>query len=231
MLSINDITIILPTKNETRNIARFLYSIPSDINLIVIDTSTDDTVDIIKQIKPNNTDVFLHPGNISEARQFGSKMAKTNWLLFSDADIIFNHNYFDNISKYSGFDIIYGPKLSIKEFKFYYKFISYGQFLLDALGVPAASGSNLLINKSLYEKGGGFDTDLVCNEDSEIVWRLKELSFEIAFAPNLVVYATDHRRLYRGKIKKTIHSLVRCSLLYLDIMPDKWRRNDWGYWA
>ncbi|NIP38642.1 MAG: glycosyltransferase [Candidatus Dadabacteria bacterium] len=231
MHCIKDITIILPTKNESKNIANFLYSVPCDIKLIMVDASTDKTVDIIKEIKPKNTEIYLHPGNISEARQFGSEMADTDWLLFSDADIVFNHNYFNNISKYWAFDIVYGPKLSIEEFKYYYKFISYGQLLLDTLGVPAASGSNLLIRKSLYERGGGFDTELVCNEDSEIVWRLKEPDIKVAFAPDLAVYATDHRRLYKGKIKKTIHSLARCSLLYLDIMPDKWRGKDWGYWA
>jgi GT2 family glycosyltransferase len=97
--------------------------------------------------------------------------------------------------------------------------------------VPAASGSNLLIKKSIYERGGGFDTELVCNDDSEIVWRLMEHEINVAFAPDLVVYATDHRRLHKGKLKKTIHSLARCSLLFLDIMPDKWRSKDWGYWA
>ena len=67
------------------------------------------------------------------------------------------------------------------------------------MGVPAASGSNLLIKKTICERGGGFDTELVCNEDSEIVWRLKDHGIKVAFASDLVVHATDHRRLYKGK--------------------------------
>jgi hypothetical protein len=53
----------------------------------------------------------------------------------------------------------------------------------------------------------------------------------VAFAPGLVVYARDHRRLQRGTLRKTVHSIARCSLLYFNLMPDRCRSRDWGYWS
>lgn len=45
------------------------------------------------------------------------------------------------------------------------------------------------------------------------------------------VYATDHRRLERGLLRKTAHTLSRCLLLYWDLVPSRWRNGDWGYWS
>jgi hypothetical protein len=78
---------------------------------------------------------------------------------------------------------------------------------------------------------GGFDPELICNEDSELVWRIKRAGFRLRFAPDVPVYATDHRRLERGLTRKTLHSIFRCLLLYTDLLPSHWRRADWGYWS
>ena len=78
---------------------------------------------------------------------------------------------------------------------------------------------------------GGFDLRLTCNEDSEIAWRLARRGFKVEFDPALVVFAHDHRRLQSGVLRKTLHSLTRCALIYLNLLPDRWRRSDWGYWA
>ena len=61
--------------------------------------------------------------------------------------------------------------------------------------------------------------------------RIKRHGFRIAFAPDLIVYARDHRRLQRGTLRKTLHSVTRCALLYFNLMPDRWRSHDWGYWS
>jgi hypothetical protein len=56
---------------------------------------------------------------------------------------------------------------------------------------------------------------------------VKRNGFKTTFAPDLIVYAHDHRRLRRGTWKKTLHSLVRCMLLYLNCMPPRLRSQDW----
>ena len=114
---------------------------------------------------------------------------------------------------------------------YYYRTFVWGQRLLHSVGIPAATGSNLLIRRDALFDVGGFDRTLSCNEDTEVVWRIHRRGFRVDFAPDLAVFETDHRRLRRGALAKTMHSLTRCLLLYLDLMPSRWRTGDWKYWA
>ena len=230
-IKLEEITIILPTRNESRNIRKFLNSVPDSANLIVVDASDDETPDIVSSVRPHYTTVIRHPGTVTEARKIGADKATTPWLLFTDADIVFHDEYFRTLVRFERYDLIYGPKLSLDCYKTYYRWFAYGQYLIHLLGVPAVSGSNCLVRKNAYEESGGFDLRLTCNEDSEFAWRVKQTGYKAVYAFDLVVYAGDHRRLERGMIKKTLHSITRCTALYFDIIPDKWRSYDWGYWS
>ncbi|MFI5322599.1 MAG: glycosyltransferase [Thermodesulfobacteriota bacterium] len=224
-------TIILSTRNEAHNICNFLKSMPENIKLIVIDASDDPTPEIVSSSRPDYTELIRHPGTVTEARRIGADAATTPWLLFTDADIVFSAEYFRYISEVEEYDLIYGPKLSSDRFRAYYKWFANGQRLLHILGVPAVSGSNCIIKKEAYDATGGFDPELTCNEDSELAWRIKRMGYRSFFTFDLVVYAGDHRRLERGIMKKTIHSITRCTALYFNLLPDKWKSRDWGYWS
>ena len=104
------------------------------------------------------------------------------------------------------------------------------QSVLAALRIPAASGSNMLVRADAFAAVGGFDTALTCNEDSELGWRIARAGFEWRCDSRLVAFATDHRRLRRGVLRKTLHTVFRCSALYLGLIPRRWRGHDWGYW-
>lgn len=227
----DEVTIIVPTKNEARNIAAFLQSIPRAVELIVVDASDDGTPQLISTLRFAHTTVVRDRSNVTQARQIGGERATTPWLLFTDADILFSPAYFDRLITYQDGDAFYGPKLSLDDHTRYYRWFTRGQQLADRLGLPAASGSNLLIRRDAFQRSSGFDLRLTCNEDSEIAWRLKRLGFRVSFAPELIVYARDHRRLRRGTLRKTVHSIMRCGLLYFNLMPDRWRSGDWGYWS
>lgn len=230
-IDLNELTIVLPTRNESRNIRNFLRSLPENVNLVVVDASEDTTADIVSSVRPDYTKVIRHPGTVTEARRIGADAAKTRWLLFTDADIVFSGDYFRNVEKFEEYDLIYGPKLSLDRFRAYYRWFAYGQSLIHALGVPAASGSNCIIRKEAYETSGGFDSGLTCNEDSELAWRINRMGYKSCFTFDLVVYAGDHRRLEMGMMRKTLHSITRCSALYFNLIPDRWKGSDWGYWS
>jgi hypothetical protein len=54
------------------------------------------------------------------------------------------------------------------------------------------------------------------------------------FDERLVVWACDHRRLQRGRIRKPMHSLVRNCLLYVTCLRPRLPgllEHDWGYWG
>ncbi len=230
-MELSQLTIIVPTRNEAHNIPAFLSSLPTSATLIVVDASQDATTDLIMTLRPDRTLVIRHSGKITEARQMGAEAARTSWLLFTDADVVFAPDYFERLPIYQNYDALYGPKLSTDFFIRYYQWFGCGQCLLQRLGVPAVSGSNLLVNRRAFMAVGGFDLRLTCNEDSELGWRVQRGGYQIAFAPDLVVYARDHRRLRLGLVRKTLHSLTRCLLLYLNLIPTRWRSRDWGYWA
>ena len=229
-IRLDELTVILPTRNEAHNIRNFLKSLP-EINLIVIDASEDPTPDIVYSLRPDYTEVIRHPGTITEARRIGADTAKTPWLLFTDADIVFSAEYFRNISEVEEYDLIYGPKLLSDRYRAYYKWFSNGQRLLHILGIAAVSGSNCIIKKEAYDAAVGFDPELNCYEDSELAWRIKHIGYRPFFTLDLVVYAGDHRRLEKGIMKKTLHSITRCAALYLNLLSDEWKSREWGYWS
>jgi GT2 family glycosyltransferase len=235
MPSLTDLTVIVPTRNEAPNIAGFLGSLPHEVTLIVVDKSTDETRDLVRRIRPGNTTLIDCQGSLTEARQAGAQHANTRWLLFTDADIVFADDYFTRLRDCTGAaadaQVLYGPKLSCDAYRHYYRCFAAAQWLSDLVRVPAASGSNLLVAADVFAAVGGFDTRLSCNEDSELGWRLARAGFRCRFDPRLLVWATDHRRLHRGRLLKSAHTLLRCMLLYFDLVPQRWRSHDWGYWS
>jgi glycosyltransferase involved in cell wall biosynthesis len=231
MPSLADVTVVVPTRNEERNISRFLNSLPEEVALVVVDASTDATPAIVRRERPRRTRVILRASGLTEARQLGARHARTPWLLFTDADVAFDTGYFARVAELPACDLAYGPKLSRDEYRRYYQWFARGQRLLHALGLPAASGSNLLVSARAFLAVDGFDLALACNEDSELVWRIHGNGGYCVFDPDLVVWATDHRRLHRGVVAKTAHTLARCALLRTGVMPRRWRSHAWGYWG
>ncbi len=229
-MKLSDVSLVLATRDESHNIGAFLGSIPPEIQLVVVDASRDETPDMIERLRPVNSILLREPSTVTEARQRGAEIAKRDWLLFSDADVVFSDDYFANLSRLTQTAAYYGPKLSRDRHQRYYRWFAAGQRLCQACGIPAASGSNLLVPRSTLFEVGGFDLRLNCNEDSELAWRIKRAGCRVRFRKDLIVYATDHRRIDRGRIAKTLHSAARCSLLYTGLMPEKLRRLDWGYW-
>jgi GT2 family glycosyltransferase len=228
----DDLSVIVPTRNEAHNILPFMHSIPAHIPLVVVDSSDDETPNLVRAHRPENTLLLRRVVRISEARQVGAEAAQTGWFLFTDADIVFAPDYFDRLLEHLTHGLVYGPKFSADgAYRRYYRWFSRGQGLAHKLGIPAASGSNLLIRREAFFASGGFDLELTCNEDTEIVWRVRRAGYSVHFAPELKVYARDHRRLDRGVVRKTAHSLTRSLLLYFNLMPSRWRGQDWGYWS
>lgn len=230
-MQLSDITIVVPTRNEAHNIPAFLNSIPAQLQLIVVDASEDATPDRLMELRPNHTTLIHHPGNVTVARQVGAEAAATDWLLFTDADVVFAQDYFTRLPRRYAGHALYGAKIARDQYPGYYRWFTRGQQWAHRVGIPAVSGSNFLVHRHAFAHVGGFDLRLTCNEDSELGWRIRRRGFQIDFAPELVVYARDHRRLERGAAYKMVHSVTRCLLLYTGLLPDRWRSHDWGYWS
>jgi glycosyltransferase involved in cell wall biosynthesis len=132
-------------------------------------------------------------------------------------------------------DAVCGPKLSRDGYGRYYRLVAEAQRLTyAAFGIAAASGSNMVLTRAAFRQLGGFRLDLRCNEDTELFLRAGRRGLRVRYDPGLVVWATDHRRLRRGLVRKSVHSLVRNALLYLVCKRPGLPRlleHDWGYWG
>lgn len=244
------ISVILPTKNERHNLPRFLASLPPEVELVLCDASDDGTPDLAVALRPRNTVVLAAPGSIAAARQAGAEASSGDVLVFTDADVELDAGYFERLravmdpatpkrlgGKGSDLtrDAICGPKLSRDAYARYYRLVASAQAVTyGALGIVGASGSNMVVGRAAFESLGGFRLDLRCNEDTELFLRASRRGLRVHFDPELVVWATDHRRLRRGLVWKSTHSLVRNVLLFLVCKRPGLPRllvHDWGYWS
>lgn len=228
-----ELTVIVPTRNEEHNISSFLGSLPDGLRLIVVDSSEDRTPEIIAREKPSSS-VIRASLNIPEARQLGAELAETPWLLFTDADVIFPPDYFERLDRIDcGPSVggIVGSKSTVEGFDAYHRWFVRGQAVLQAFGVPAATGSNMLVRRSALRAVGGFDRRLSVNEDTELMFRIAKAGYAVDFQPGLSVLATDHRRLEAGLARKIAHGAVRNSALWFGVLGPQVRSGDWGYWG
>ena len=232
-MDLKEITVIIPTKNEEKNIISFLNSLPKHIKLIVVDSSTDRTRELIQIQRPQNTEVFFEDCNIPRARQIGANNASTKWLLYSDSDMVFDEDYFDHLEKMNlpdNLGEIMGGKHSKNKYKGYYYFYSFNMMLFSLFTIPIGSGSNMILRKEALMEIGGFDFSLSHSEDSDILWRVRKAGWKIKFNKKLKVYEMDHRRLDQGVFKKFWHGTLRAFFLITGINRKSVQRSDWGYW-
>lgn len=234
MIDSSRVTVVVPTRNEAHNISRFLRSLPAGFRLIVVDSSTDDTARIVTAERPHNTTLVLAEANIPEARQIGADLASTPWILFTDADVELAPNYVEVLSRVrTSSDVggVIGTKATAGGHERYHYWFRQGQRAAAAVGIPAATGSNMLVRTEVVRRLGGFDPALTVNEDTELMFRVRRAGYRVPFVPELEVRCHDHRRLDRGLARKWGHSLSRCALLWTMPSSGLARRGDWGYWG
>jgi glycosyltransferase involved in cell wall biosynthesis len=232
--SLDTISVIIPTRNEAVNISKFLASLPNEVELVVIDASDDGTDVIVEQQRPFNTQVIRLPLRIAAARQMGGQVARGDWLVFSDADVAFESGYFQYLANYVKADAFYGPKYATDTYRHYSQFFNGSQQALHAFGIPAASGSNMGMRRDVFLASEGFRLELPVNEDTELMLRIQHNGYRVAYVKKLAVHSLNDRRLDRGVVRKTLHSISRNILLLTNLyipLPRTWLNHDWGYWS
>ena len=164
-------SIIIPTLNEERLLPVLLeqlktINIPNDeIELIVSDGgSTDDTLKIAQKhgarILKSDT-----KQNIAIGRHSGAKIAKSNLLIFINADILFADivGFFDRLDT-----ILHDSEISAVTFKvkihpserlfadsIFLNFYNVYFYLMNLIGIGMGRGECQVIRKNIYDKVGG----------------------------------------------------------------------------
>ncbi len=229
-MDLSKLSVVVPTRRESANISRLAASLPSSIPLILVDTGEDDTIEVARRHHAltiaANSDT-----HVAESRNIGARLARSPWLLFTDADVSFPTGYFPRLSLITPPDCLYGAIMAQDAHAGLYKKFAAWQSRFDQLGIPAVNGSNLLVRRTAFLDAGGFDTRLLVNEDTELGYRMKRLGYSVRFSHRLTMIAHDHRRLRRGAFQKNLRTLLRCALIYCNLFPRPWRGREEAYWS
>ncbi len=205
------ISIIIPTKNEEKNIGRLLKSIVQDreyntkvIEIIVVDNPT--TTDKTPKICQNFKDVkYKTKGpERSTQRNYGGNIAKGEFLLFLDADMELSKDLLKEL-----LSITHSPNKEIGIIiperipgdSLYTKARNIEKQIYD--NVESVSAIRML-QQNTFRKIKGFDHKLIAHEDWDFHERAKNTGIEIIKAQSHLKHHEEDIGIV-GSIKKKIY--------------------------
>ena len=171
-----EISVIIPTLNEEKNILRCLDGIVGDpkIEIIISDGgSTDRTVEIAERYK--DVKVVSSPMGRGVQMNAGASYAHGEILLFLHADCILPTNVLLNIRHIFENNHVVGGAFKIKLLsnKFPYRLIEIGINLRSQVFKLPYGDQGLFVKRSIFMGMGGFKEMNVC-EDLDFICRLKK---------------------------------------------------------
>lgn len=232
-------SVIIPTKNEADYLPKLLGSIISqrmgDLEIIVVDAnSTDRTPYIAKKFK---CVVISGGGNPAFSRNLGAKYAKSNILIFVDADVIIPKKYVIksiNEFKRRKLDvagslqkpILTKSKYKNKEYEFYYKIANdWMKFAED--GKRPCMQSYMMFRKEIFEKIGGFKENLEFGEDSKAAVDAVKIGAKFRIINKKLYVLTSTRRF--DKIGPKKHALKCLGLNIARVFGYEWEKGKVKY--
>ena len=234
------VSVIIPTRNESKRITPCITSLTnqnySNMEVIVVDDSTDNTKEIITQLTKNDprfriiNEKKIKGGWVGKphALQQGSKIAKGKWILFIDADTSFDPDIITstiNHAKKKKLDML--SILSHLVCKTFWEKIIQPiptglLIFITPLGKvndpnskqSFALGPFILIKHSIFDKIGGYESiKKRIADDVELAKLLKKSGFHIGLARayhmmNLRMYES-FKDIWQGWSKNIFMGLVQ----------------------
>jgi len=202
------VSIVIPALNEGKNIRSCLRSIKAQdydgkFEIIVCDGFSKDNTAALAR-KEGARVVFERKHTIAAGRQTGAKSAKGGILVFFDADGIAEKNWLAELLKpfqdgrvVSTHGTLFMSDANAFDELFCKSVFPFYLWLLNALGTPSGTGSNLAVRAGAFRKAGGFDTSLVTGEDLVLQKKLRAYG-KTVFVPSAVVRVSKRRVLKWG---------------------------------
>jgi glycosyltransferase involved in cell wall biosynthesis len=237
MLS-KQLTIVIPTYNEGKYIARTLYAVAaqsgtSDVKIIIADAKSTDNTRLVASTNgfELGLDLEIIDGGLpAVGRNAGAKLATTPYILFLDADVTFSHRQtiVEAINELAFMDYqmvgttpVYKGEFDIRA-SIMFGLNKYVTWFLSKTE-PFAIGGFTMVNRQVFNSLGGYDEKATQSEDWLLSKKISPKKFKLI--PELITQ--DNRRFKRYGY----FSMVK--LLY-----NNWRnRNntkyfyeDQGYW-
>lgn len=209
------VSIIIPTKNEEKNIERCLRSIlltinyqQSAIEIIIVDNhSTDQTKEISKKL---GAKVFTAGPERSNQRNFGARKATGSILFFVDADMEIEKEVVSQAVSLLKENLetagIIIPEISVGDNYWTRARALERTCYLGEPGIEAAR----IFRKDAFMKVGGFDETLIAAEDWDLSQRIKKLG-KIGRIKSMIIHHEGNSSLLEYLRKKFYYAKnVKC---------------------
>lgn len=221
------LSIIIPTLNEERYLPKLLKSIKNqdfkDYEIIVADyNSRDNTRKVAKRFCCRIT----QGGGLATGRNNGAKIAKSNLLLFLDADVILPRNFLKRtVRTFRKKGLVAATCFAVPDSNNpldHALFLSWNIFMwIFQFFDPHASGYCIFTKKEVHDYINGFDETLSVNEDLNYVKRISKFGKFRIITPGIIVsvrrfekegrfrtylkytYAVFYR-MFKGEVRKKI---------------------------
>ena len=208
----NSLHIILPAYNEAANIERCITTIKAaigqrDIPVTLVDNqSTDNTTEIARSLGVEVLE-FAEKLTIAELRNRGAAHVSADFILFIDSDMEVPADWIDWFEKVQAdteADVL-GFVVGVPETAPWFANIwamrtnARREKLQEIDFLP---GHNIAVRRSLFEKVGGFSTNLRTSEDKDLVMRLKAVGARVFSAPPIGIIHWGYEKSFQEWMRK-----------------------------
>lgn len=195
-------SIIIPTLNEEQYLPRLLADLASqsvkNFEVIVVDGKSEDKTKekaLSFEKKFPLTFIEVDKRNVSYQRNSGAKQAKGNYLIFLDADTRVDTDFISHLvsvfSRRSSQILLpfLLPDEKTQKAKMLISIVNSFIRASQYYGRPLSTGGNFFLEKTAFEKIGGFNESLFISEDHEFIHRAykKGIKAKIVKAPKVTV--------------------------------------------
>ena len=227
------LSIVIPTLNEEKDLPNLLESIKKqnfkNYEIIIADNnSKDNTRKIAKKYKCNLTKGGLPP----VGRNNGVKIAKGDYILFLDADVILPYNFIRDALKefeeryLEAATCEFIPLSDKKIDQFLHKF-SNGIIRTLQYIKPFGAGFCILVTKRIHNRINGFNESLRLCEDHDYLERISKLgTFRILKNPKVYV---STRRLEKEGRRTLALKYAKATIYQLTNQKDKMKEIDYEF--
>jgi GT2 family glycosyltransferase len=220
------VSVIIASYNAVATIGDTLESLEGQTarrqcEVIVVDSSTDGTSDVIKAHFPwVHLLEFSNRKFCGDARNAGISVARGRIIAMTDADCRVDASWLENILRaHQGSHPVVGGAIACGNPESY---VGWGAYFTEfsqwqPSGPPRfvadMAGANISYQKGLFEAHGTFIEGVYCS-DTEFHWRLAREGHKIRFDPSVLVYHRNIERLGRFLRHEFFHGLsfagMRC---------------------
>lgn len=214
------ISFIIPVLNGERFIGDCIDPIIAEMNdrdeLIVVDNgSTDRTLDIVRSY--GRATILQFPkSTIAFIRNRGAEVATGSLFAFIDSDVMICKGWREAVASVMSDGSIHasGSKYDIPQPAHWIERAWYSKKSKGMTPINYINSGNLVVRRESFKAIGGFDENLITDEDYDIGQRLNQNSFRIIEAPQIrAIHLGNPKSLWNFYRKEKWHATSSLSSL------------------